>query len=593
MCGINCIYRYTNVTHEDVERLEFMNREMAYRGPDGKGVWTDEKCGMAHTRLSIIGLENGAQPLVNEENTLVLVCNGEIYNYVELKEDLSGRGHVFRTDSDSEVILHLYAEMGERCVEKLKGMFAFLLWDRKRGRLMAARDRMGEKPLYYSEVPCGVVWSSELKAISKYWLKNARVRKEALAECVRYNYAMDLRNTWIEQVKRLEGGEYAIVDDSGMRIERYWSCETIQRKGDVNREEAMKVTLDKMRESVDMTLRSDVPVAVLLSGGIDSTTIAALAKETGREVHVICAGYKGHHDVDERIVAKRFAKDMGLVYHEVELDVEDFKRLFNEYIQYIDEPICDVASMAQWALYKKASEMGFKVLLSGVGGDELFFGYPYHNQVAESLMLRRELHGLLPWKTWGRRWQWAKWMSKHWKWVLTGGHSVKKIDDRLPVDWTYDAFKCVQDTKIGVKNYGLGVTKVEFQYPEWADIDTVYECLRSRFMNTLCLYLADRLGMGNSLEIRCPLLDYELWEYVKGLPLSVVYDGRAKGFMRDMMRGVLPDYILDAGKRGFTPPMGYIKEMEQEYNYKALKGEYVFFNTIVADEVIYKLGIRE
>lgn len=586
MCGISGIYRYTNITDNDTEKLGEMNREMKYRGPDGNDVWHDEKCGLAHTRLSIIGIENGAQPLWNEDKTLVLVCNGEIYNYVELKEELEAKGHNFSTKSDSETILHLYEEYGVNCIKKLRGMFAFLIWDTKVQKLFVARDRMGEKPMYFCDIPSGIVFSSELKAIRKNWICTPKINDSVLAECIRYNYPLDLRNTWIRQIKRIEAGEYAIIDKDGIEINRYWNIEGRKEEAIVKKEEAMKKTLSLLKESIDITLRSDVPVAVLLSGGIDSTTIAALAKETGREVHVISAGYKGHHGEDEREVAKRFAKDKGLIYHEVELDVKDFKELFEEYIHYIDEPICDVASMAQWALYKKAKEMGFKVLLSGLGGDELFFGYPYHNKIAESLRLRRELHNLSPLKTWDKKKAYIRWVRKNWRWLITGGSNIIKLDDKIPVDWTFDDYwKCINNGK-----WKEAYKNVHFSYPETATIDTVYEFLRTRFMNTLCLYLADRLGMGNSLEIRCPLLDHKLWEYVKTLPLDIVYDGRPKGFMRDMLTDILPEYILKAEKRGFTPPFGFIREMANEYNYRFLDSQYVFFNSMLADNMVSTLN---
>lgn len=589
MCGISAIYRYTCVSDEDRNRLSRMNSEMSYRGPDGCEVWTDDKCGLAHTRLSIIGIDNGRQPLLSGDGQIVLICNGEIYNYVELKNELKGKGYEFMTDSDSETILHLYEEYDVYCLKHLRGMFAFCLYDKRKKRLFAARDRMGEKPLYFSQIQTGVVFSSELKAILKNYIDKPQIDSHALAESIRYNYPIDLRNTFVRQIKRVCAGEYVIVDDGGIEVRKYWSYRS-NPTFDGSKDETKKEILRLMRESVDMTLRSDVPVAVLLSSGIDSTAIAALAKETGREIHVITAGYRQGGGVDERSAARRFAKEKGLVYHEVELDVSDFKSIFDIYTKYIDEPVCDVSSMSQWALYQKASELGFKVLLSGVGGDELFYGYPAHNKLAESLILAKEHRDLFPWKS--KKLQFMKFMLRNWRYVLYAGYP-EKIDDSLPVRWTYDDYvKFSRDAEMEIwgDRFEFKDIDVHYSFSSEADIDTVYEFMTTRFMNTLCLYLADRLGMGNSVEVRCPLLDYKLTEFVTSLPRKYRYEkGNAKSLMKEALCGILPDYILNASKRGFTPPFGYIYEMNSEYKYKNMQSSSVFFNSMLADKLIENL----
>ncbi|MBQ9591393.1 MAG: asparagine synthase (glutamine-hydrolyzing), partial [Paludibacteraceae bacterium] len=339
MCGISAIYRFTKVTDHDKDALHKMNEEMAYRGPDGSGVWCDETCGMAHTRLSIIGLDNGSQPLFNADGSIVLICNGEIYNYIELRKELEDKGYVFKTDSDSETIIYAYEEYGEKCLEHFRGMFAFVLYDKRRKRLFAARDRVGEKTLYFAQIQTGVVFSTELKAILKYYIDKPQINAHALAESIRFNYPFELRQTYVDQIKRLEAGEYAIVDEHGLELHKYWDRYN-HPLFEGTRDEAEKEIVRLMRESVGLCLRSDVPVAVLLSGGIDSSAVAAMAQETGKEIHVISAGYKGQFGCDERVVAKRFAKEKGLIYHEVELDANDFQNIFDEYLPRIDEPVC-------------------------------------------------------------------------------------------------------------------------------------------------------------------------------------------------------------------------------------------------------------
>ena len=589
MCGISAIFRFTQISDSDRERLSLMNREMHYRGPDENGIWTDKSCGLAHTRLTIIGLENGKQPLFNEDKSLVLICNGEIYNYIELKKSLEARGHFFTSDSDSETILHLYEEYGVKCLEHLRGMFAFCLWNTCTKQLFTARDRIGEKTLYYAQVQTGVVFCTELKAILKYHLDKIQINAHSLAECIRYNYPIDLKNTWIEQIKRLQAGEYALVDARGLEIHKYWERD-LTPKFSGSFEEAKVQTLNLLRESVNLCMRSDVPVAVLLSGGVDSSAVAALAKETGHEVHVITAGYKGMHDCDERETARRFSKEKGLIYNEVELDAGDFDELFWEYSKYLDEPVCDVSSMSQWALYKKAKEMGFKVLLGGLGGDELFYGYPAWNKIAESLKLKHEHQALFPWKGMEKKKALLKFMYRNWRHVLYAGYPYQ-INDKTTVHWTYDnylkfaskAFYQWNEDKIIFKEID-----VHYSFEDGkSEIDQLYSFTFGRFMTMLCLYLADRQGMGNSIEIRSPFIDYKLVEFVSTLPLQYKYNiKKPKYFSKEILSGILPDYILHTHKRGFTPPFSFIHELVAQYNYDFFNADSKFFNSILADRLL-------
>jgi asparagine synthase (glutamine-hydrolysing) len=320
-------------------------------------------------------LEKGKQPLFNEDKSLVLICNGEIYNYIELKKNLLNKGHYFKSESDCETILHLYEEFGAQCLSHLRGPFSFCLWDTKKKQIFAARDRIGEKTLYYAQIPGGVTLSTELKAILKHYIQQPQINLRQLASPIRYTCPISKSDTFIEQIKRIEPGQYVLINDNGIQKYLYWKRNTDSTfSGSVS--DAKDETIALMREAVEINMRSDVPIAVMLSGGVDSSAIAALAKETGREVHTITAGYKGTHDCDERKTAKRFASEKGFIYHEVELDESDFRNCFNEFTKHIDEPITDSAALAQWALYKKTKELGFKVLLGGMGGDELFYGYP-------------------------------------------------------------------------------------------------------------------------------------------------------------------------------------------------------------------------
>ena len=591
MCGITSIYRFTSITASDKEKLLAMNEEMHYRGPDDRGVWNDEKCALAQVRLSIIGLEKGKQPLFNEDKSLVLICNGEIYNYIEIKEDLISKGHIFNSDSDSETILHLYEEYGEKCLEHLRGMFAFCLWDSNKKQLFAARDRIGEKTLYYAQLPTGVIFSTELKAILKYYIDKPQLNLKSLAEPIRYTTPLNKKDTYIDQIKRVESGQYLLVDDSGIQKFNYWKRDISDRFSG-SFQEAKDETLRLMRESVDISLRSDVPVAVMLSGGIDSSAIAALAKESGREVHTITAGYKGQYDCDEREVAKRFAKERGFIYHEVELDESDFKNSFEELTQYIDEPVTDSAAIAQWALYKKVKSLGFKVLLGGMGGDELFYGYGYWNKLAESLQIQRLHQDLFPWKGMEKKKKYIRFLLKNWKYVLQAGYPLRIADSSIGF-WQYDdyiRFKTNAQFEYNNQLFMFSDLNLHFNYGNTLpgkELDSIYEFNFDKTMTLVYLYLSDRLGMGNSLEIRSPLVDYKLVDFVSSLPNSLKYrKDNPKYFLKEVLKGIVPDYILHAPKRGFTPPDNFIKDVVSHYKYNFFQSDFKYYNSVLADRLL-------
>lgn len=581
MCGISAVFKYNHVTEQDKENLYLMNKEMIYRGPDDTGVWNNEKCGLAHTRLSIIGIDNGHQPIFNEDKSLVLVCNGEIYNYKEIASLLITHGHRLNTRSDSEVIIHLYEDYDTDCLQYLRGMFAFCLYDIKRNKLFVARDRIGEKTLYYANVQCGIVFSTELKAIKKYYIDKPQTNVRLLAESIRFGFPIELKHTYIEQINRLQPGEYAIVDNKGVEMHTYWNRKCLPVfNGTI--QEAKEKILCLMRESVINCLQSDVPIAVLLSGGIDSSAIAQFAKETGKEIHCISAGYHGNYNCDERTIAKKFAKEIGIIYHEVELNTDDFQDIFSIYHKYLDEPVTDLASIAQFALYKKAKELGFRVLLGGLGGDELFYGYPHHNRCGEALKVREALVSETNILTW------LNIALKNPKFFYP--KRKIRIDDRWPVDWNlndYNSFANSAEFIVNSESTKLKDIYVNYNYPYHSDIDTVYDMLFSRFMTSQCLYLADRLGMANSVELRSPLVDYKLVEFVSSLPQEMKYTpGKAKQFMKDILSGIVPQEILYGPKKGFTPPTTYIEKLYENYTYNYFRAKHKYFNSVLADKIL-------
>ena len=596
MCGISAVYKYTEITKEDLKRIGRMGDKMRYRGPDGEGCWHDEHCALGHVRLSIIGLESGAQPLFNKDKSLVLIVNGEIYNYRELRQELAAKGYECTTASDCEVILYLYELYGLECVHHLRGMFAFCLYDTKKQQLIVARDRIGEERVYYAEVPCGVVISSELKTILQEYIPQPQLNVEALLSPIRFTGGVSPRDTFVEQIKRVLPGEMLIIDANGVQRKRYWERKrTYNYEGTL--EQSKEKTLELLHEAVDIEMRSDVPVAVMLSGGVDSSAVAAIAKRCGHEVHTITTGYTGSHAQDERNVAKRFAGEQGFHYHEIELSEKDYIDSFDELTAYLDEPMTDSTAIAQWAMFKKVKEMGFKVLLGGMGGDELFYGYPAWNKLGESLQLRREHEAIFPWKGKEKKMHWLRFMRQNLKWVLTAGYPAK-LEDQSYGWWIHDDYyRFLKDATltlngetISLEDYRYTIQKGFPLCERGKELDAIYDDCIDTVMTQAYLYLSDRLSMGCSLENRSPLLDYKLFEHVMSLPLEYKYvHGKPKQYFKDVLAGIVPDYILYASKRGFTSPPSFVTFVAQNYQYKCFKSDYKFYNSVLADQILARL----
>lgn len=483
-------------------------------------------------------------------------------------------------------IIPLYEQYGVDCVKHLQGALSFCLYDATKKQLLVSRDRMGEKQVYYAQLPTGIVFGSNLKDVLQH-IKRPQLRIHELAQPIRHNYPIDLQHTWIEQIKRLRAGEYAIIDTDGMRLHTYWKRNhTPAFEG--TKEQAIIEVQRIIRASVQRCMQADGPVAVLLSGGIDSTTLALFAKECQKEVHVISAGYKGQFICDERAVARRFAEEKGLIYHEVELDVNDFQTLFDEYLPYIDEPCFDVSSMSQFALYKKAAEMRFKVILSGLGGDELFYSYKEDNAQAYAIQLQREFDACFPLKKHWRKY--LRFMAKHWRYVLMANHPILE-DDKFPTHWTYEDYKkFASSASLQYDGETISFQDIDVQSPRFpytAGVNEVYDHKLATFANQMCVYLGNKLGAANGVELRYPLLDSELVEFLDSLPLDMKFDSKvSKRFQKEVMHGLLPDYILYAHKRGFEPPFDFIWKMCGNYQYQILSSDHVFFNSMMADKLL-------
>lgn len=497
-------------------------------------------------------------------------------------------------NTDEQAILDAYVHYGVDCPKYLRGTFAFCLYDAQTQTLLVARDRLGERRLYYSQLPTSIVFSTELKSILKEDIAEPQINVRHLLEPVRFTGPIDMENTWVEQIKRVQAGQLMEVKNTGIKTSFYWQLRHDETFSGT-RENALQKTLELMRESVDNAMHSNKKVAVTLSGGVDSSCVAALAKQMGYEVYSITTGYKGSYACDERDVARQFAKEQGFHHTELEFTEQDYLDAFEEMTQVLDEPITDSTAIAQWAMFKKVKAMGFDVLLGGMGGDELFFGYPAWNNLAESLNKRRELESIFPWNSKAKKMHYLKYVAKNWLHMALGGYPSKLVDSSYGW-WIHDDYyRFVEKATL---NYRGQTTPLKdfLVYKDFApcplgqELNLIYDDCRNKIMTGAYLFVDDCLGTALDLENRSPLIDYKVVEFAMNIPLSMRYtSGRPKQFMKDMLAGIVPDYILYANKRGFTSPKTYIDIVSQKHNYQFIHTDAGFYNSALCDQMLTNL----
>lgn len=582
MCGITVFFKFCKVDENDIKLIHLSNKEMSYRGPDEQDIWSYENIILGQVRLSIIGLSNGHQPLFSEDKNLVLVCNGEIYNYKALKKDLINKGHTFSSDSDSEVILHLYEEYEEKLFEKLDGMFAFCLYDLTKKRMLVSRDRSGKKPLYYSKVNNGFVFSSELKVIKKYFLKEISINYDVLRQVQQYSYSISPDETYINGIYKVPFSSYSLITNHTTHIQfkKYY-----KRVIDNTFRGTYQDACDEIRRllflSVEKRLQSDVPVGVLLSAGIDSSAISSIAREMKENVNVISLGYKGHHSIDERLEAKKLSKLKGFIWNEVELDINHYSGYFQEILSILDEPNADDAMFAQWGIYKYANSKGYKVLLSGNGGDELFYGYNSHNNYALGLNFIKEKSLQFPISS---RKAVIKFLFQQFLDILFKKKKIHynklNLKMELPV---------MNELKILASESAIPLYRNDWHRDHYSnEIENVYYFLHYAWLTNNCYFLSDKLAMANSIEMRSPFADLDLINFVDTLPFEFKFkEGCPKQLLKDSLLDILPPLVLNRPKSGFTPPYEYMQSIIKQYNNKHFTEKPITYSQLVTDYFAY------
>lgn len=588
MCGIAGIVS-KGIDAAKSESFTRMLGALVHRGPDGQGEFYGEQVAMGMRRLSIIDLQGGWQPLYNEDKSLVLIMNGEIYNYVELTDELKKRGHTFSTHSDGEVILHLYEEVRESCVHHLRGMFAFALLDKNNRTLFIARDRMGEKPLYLHQTADAVYFSSEMKSLLASGQVPFALDPAAVNDYFHYQYVPEPR-TPLKGVRKLPRAHFLKIDLKEWRVEerKYWDMEEAAPvEGDPV--ELVRNELDRVCE---LLIRADVPVGVALSGGLDSSAIAALAaKKYPGTMHAFSVGYPGRPANDERNDARALADSLDMPFHEIELETVDLVKNFEKMNFYRDDPIADISGFGYYSVNKAAREHGIPVLLQGQGGDELFWGYQWVKDAAEQTDSKHrgngnDASGL------------ARFIKTPLKRLL-GGYSASQTVTKgnRPVfhDLAPDFYMALAD----VRNYytvsftqALGAASAydlftfEKSWP-YSDI-LITRLICDTYLLENGIAQGDRLSMANSVELRLPFVDYKLVELVIGLrkthQANPDYKQFPKPWLRSAMKGILPNFVIERPKQGFAPPvMEWHTELFKVYG-KYLDSGYLVQSGVLTDE---------
>ena len=601
MCGICGMFEPEVERKPEPALIETMCRTLAHRGPDDEGTFIANGVGLGSRRLSIIDVAGGHQPIHNEDRSIWIVFNGEIYNCRQLRALLEKLGHGFYTRTDTETIVHAYEEFGDECVKYLNGMFAFAIWDASRRRLFLARDRFGIKPLYYAVVDKQLVFASEMKALLEHPLIERRIDFVALNEYLSFEYVPTPR-TIFKGIRRLPPGCRLVFSEKGLQIERYWdmSLAKSERRPPVSWREYKDRLRQKLREAVEKEMISDVPIGVLLSGGVDSSTVLAMMSQAapgGVQSFSIAFEEKSF---DESRFARMAAGREGSEHHELTVTSDMMLELIPRLMDFLDEPFGDSSFVPTYFLSKFARQH-VKVVLGGDGGDEMFAGYP-------TLQAHR-------------------WIEYYERWVpfFLRANVVPAMIEALPVsrdnislDFKARRFIAGRGVPVASRHHRwLGSftreQKRNLFVPELLqeEVDTyevAYEhqrfCDAEQTLNQILymdvkLYLegdilakVDRASMANSLEVRVPLLNHGLAEYLAEVPQELKLRGLTTKFLlKKAMKGLLPKEILNRKKKGFNVPVAYwinagLKELvRDQFEESKIKRE-GFFNPTYVQQLL-------
>src|SRR3984957_793091 len=563
MCGICGIFYPDPRRHAERDTLAAMNAQIVHRGPDDDGFFVEGNVGLAMRRLSIIDLETGHQPISNEDHRLWIVYNGEIYNHQQLRAELQARGHQYRTRSDTETILHLYEEYGAECVKHLRGMFAFAIWDRRERRLFIARDRLGIKPLYYRYEAGTFLFGSEIKTILAYPGVKAEFNRGTLAEYLAFGYLSGAETMYSGIQKLPPGHTLAIGEDGQLTLARYWDLSVTPDPDPKPREYYVKTYRELLEQCVSSHLLSDVPLGVFLSGGLDSSAVAALTTKIRREpIETFAVGY-GEEAYSELPFARQVATHMGSKHHEVRLSREEFFEALPKLIWHEDEPIVWPSSVSLAFVARLARER-VTVVLTGEGSDETLGGYTRYPWTLANARMDKVYRSLTPsfLRKWVRNGIDAGPLGAGLRRKLEHNFLVRdgRSWDSFYFDNFYSAFTSAEQADMFSDEMRVSAGDAyagSMKFWESSSGDLLHRLLYPDIKTYLVelLMKQDQMSMAASIESRVPFLDHVLVEFARGIPSSLKTRGlTGKTILKAAMKDYLPDAILNRKKLGFPTP---------------------------------------
>lgn len=551
MCGFIGVIRDVPSPVDEEQKQSFKRRNdiITHRGPDDEGYYHDDYISFGFRRLSIIDIESGHQPLSYDDEKIWMVFNGEVYNYVELREDLQKQGYTFETESDTEVIAALFKDKQEEAFSYLRGMFAILIWDKEEQTFYGARDPFGIKPLFYSEQHNGTYFASEKKSITLLQ-ENELVNTEALQHYLSYQYVPEPL-TLTDGISKVEPGHYFVKKPGkAIKFTRYWHATFTQVAG--SESDWIKRIQDVMYDSVNKHMRSDVPVGSFLSGGIDSSIIVAMAREFNPNLKTFSVGFErdGFSEVD---VAKETAEKLGVENHSYIITPEEYVQKLPKIMWHMDDPLADPACVPLYFVAREARKH-VTVVLSGEGSDELFGGYNIYRE-PQSLKMFDSMPGV------------AKSLLQRVAKVMPEGVKGKSFLERgtTPLRDRYignaKMFEEAEKQQL-LKDYHSkssyqSLTRSLYQNAEaYHPVNQMQYVDIHTWMRGDILLKADKMTMAHSLELRVPFLDKEVFNVAREIPVDMkIADGTTKSILRKASRGIVPDHVLDRKKLGFPVPI--------------------------------------
>ncbi|MBK6266730.1 asparagine synthase (glutamine-hydrolyzing) [Marivirga sp. S37H4] len=600
MCGITGIFAFNEIGRFNLPNLSLATEELSHRGPDHQNIYVDEFVGLGHRRLSVIDLSSaGNQPMSAHDGRYQIVFNGEIYNYKQLRQDLTSRGVTFQTESDTEVLLQMLIHHGADALPQLNGFFAFAFYDVQKQEILLARDRYGIKPLYYFKDEDRFIFGSELKAIMKFGIEK-KVDANALFTYLQLNY-LPAPMSMVKGVKKLMPGQYAVVKKKSVEINNWYQLkDTFGQQFSGTYNEAQEKLRLLMNQSVERRLVADVPLGTFLSGGVDSSIISALVAEKTNHLHTFSIGYKGHSYFDETEYANAVAKHIGSEHQVFQLSLDDLYTYLPKMLRQFSEPFADSSALPVYALSQLTKEK-VTVALSGDGADELFGGYNKHAALYRLWHpgLKEKLAGslgflwnLLPKSRNNPLANKARQLSKFAEaskldvseqvWLLASLQSGRGVTDILSDDMLEEIdFEAFDLWKSGTLNH---ITQ--------PSINQALQLDQQLVLQGDMLQKVDLMSMAHALEVRVPFLDHELVAFANSLPEGFKVNGSMKKrILQDTFRDKLPAKIYNRPKHGFEVPLlSWLQnQLKGDINNKWLSQDFIESQAIFDVEGVEKL----